>query len=354
VIDHRLVSAARDLATRLLEPLAAEVDQGVVPRSHLDAIAKAGLLGVVAPKSEGGADAGPTVFREVTEQLAGADAATWFVQAQHHSPVRMLAARPSAAADRYLRLLASGDLIAGIAFSHLRRFPQRPVTATRTATGWRFDGVAPWYTGWGLNDVAFVAGVSEDDYAVFGVVPVREGAGLSPKLKLRTAALDAAQTVVLQVDGVQVREADVALMQPVVEWLAADRQTSANPNPAIFGVGRSAVALLRDTGLHRDEVETVLAADALGARLDDVRARAYALADRESPHIDERLAVRAEALEILVAITTALVAANSGPAMALTHPAQRKAREALFLLVQAQTAAARAATLHRWTRRPPG
>jgi alkylation response protein AidB-like acyl-CoA dehydrogenase len=354
VIDHPLVSAARDLATRLLEPSAADVDQGVVPRSHLDAIAKAGLLGVVAPKSEGGADANRAVFREVTEQLAGADAATWFVQAQHHSPVRMLAARPSAAADRYLSRLASGDLIAGIAFSHLRRFPQRPVTATRTATGWRLDGVAPWYTGWGLNDVAFVAGVSEDDLAVFGVVAIREGAGLSPKLKLRTAALDAAQTVVLQVDGVRVGEADVALMQPVDEWLAADRQTSANANPAIFGVARSALAMLRDTGIRRDEGETVVAADAFGARLEDVRARAYALADRDAPLIDERLAVRAEALEILVAITTALVAANSGPAMALTHPAQRKAREALFLLVQAQTAAARAATLRRWTPRQLG
>jgi hypothetical protein len=37
--------------------------------------------------------------------------------------------------------------------------------------------------------------------------------------------------------------------------------------------------------------------------------------------------------------------------MALTHPAQRKAREALFLLVQAQTAAGRAATLTRWANR---
>ena len=354
MIDHPLVTAARDLATRLLEPLAADVDQGVVPRSHLDAIAKAGLLGVVAPTSAGGADAEPAVFREVAEQLAGADAATWFVQAQHHSPVRMLAARPSAAADRYLRRLASGDLVAGIAFSHVRRFPQRPVTATRTSTGWRLDGVAPWYTGWGLNDVAFVAGVSEDDQVVFGVVPVSEGAGLSPKLKLRTAALDAAQTVVLDVDAVMVHDADVALVQPVDEWLAADRQTSANPNPAVFGVGRSALVLLRETGVRRDEAQTVLAADALGARFDDVRTRAYALADTESPLVDERLAVRAEALEILVGITTALVSANSGPAMALTHPAQRKAREALFLLVQAQTAAARAATLRRWAPRQPG
>jgi alkylation response protein AidB-like acyl-CoA dehydrogenase len=310
----------------LHDPLAAEVDQGGVPRSPLDAIAKAGLLGVVAPASAGGADAGPAVLREV-------------------------AANPSPAAARYLHRLATGELIAGIAFSHLRRFPQRPVTATRVATGWRLDGVAPWYTGWGLNDVAFIAGVSDDDQVVFGVVPARENTSLRAKTKLRMAALDAAQTVVLQLDGVQVDDADVALVQPVADWLATDRQTSANANPAIFGIAKSAVRLLAQAGEERGEPATQDAAAKLAARLVDVRKKAYALADDDGEPIDDRLATRAEALDLLIAITSALVAANSGPAMALTHPAQRKAREALFLLVQAQTAAGRATTLTRWGNR---
>lgn len=350
--DHPLVSAAAALAAGLLEPTAAEVDENGVPRSHLDAIARAGLLGVVAPTSAGGADAGAPVLREVTEILAGADAATWFVQTQHHSPVRMLAASSDTpAARRYLPRLATGDLIAGIAFSHLRRFPERAVTATRTPTGWRFDGTAPWYTGWGLNDVALIAGVTADEQVVFGVVPARKGAGLTAKAKLRTSALDAAHTVVLQIDDVHVDDADVALVQPVTEWLAADGETSSNANPAIFGVGRSALALLRDTGVRRDEPEAVAAADVLGGRFEDVRGRAYALADTVGADVAARLAARAEALDVLIAITTAAVAANSGPAMGRAHPAQRKAREALFLLVQAQTAAGRAATLRRWTAR---
>lgn len=350
--DHPLVTAAGELAASVLAPAAADVDENGVPRSHLDAIARAGLLGVVAPTSAGGAAAGVPVLREVTEILAGADAATWFVQAQHHSPVRMLAASPDTpAARRYLPKLASGELVAGIAFSHLRRFPERAVTATKTATGWRFDGAAPYYTGWGLNDVAFIAGVTDDDRVVFGVVGAREGAGLTAKAKLRTSALDAAQTVVLRVDAVDVDDGDVVLVQPVEEWLAADGETSANANPAVFGVGRSALALLRETGVRRKEPEAIRAADVWCARLDDVRARAYALADAASADVSARLAARAEALDVLIAVTTAAVAANSGPAMGRAHPAQRKAREALFLLVQAQTAAGRAATLRRWSER---
>ena len=350
--QHRLVEAARQLADDLLEPAAAEVDQTAVPRSHLDAIAAAGLLGLAAPQAAGGAGVGPAVFRQVAEYLAGADAATWFVQAQHHSPVRMLAGNPSAASEKYLPKLARGELIAGIAFSHLRRFPQRPVTATRDGNGWRFDGVAPWYTGWGLNDVAFIAAVNDAGEVVIGVVQARENPRLQAKTRLQTAALNAAQTVVLGIDQLHVDDADVALVQSHDAWLAADRATSSNANSAIFGVGRSALRLLEETADRRGEPAADKAARRLAQRLDAVRARAYALADEEPTDevIGHRLAVRAEALETLIAITTALVAATSGPARAITAPAQRKAREALFLLVQAQTADARAATLDRWAR----
>jgi alkylation response protein AidB-like acyl-CoA dehydrogenase len=351
-LEHPLVETARRLAKELLEPAAAQVDASTVPRSHLQAMADAGLLGIVAPAEVGGGGASAAVFREVTEVLAGADAATWFVQAQHHGVVRMLAGNAGPAAARYLPRLATGDLVAGFAFSHLRRFPERPVTARRVAAGWRLDGVAPWYTGWGLNDVAFISGVTDDGEVVFGAVPAVEGGGLTVKTRLRTAALDAACTVVLALDGVTVADDDVALQQPHAKWLAGDAG-AADANPAIFGVAASAVRLLHDAGAARDEPATTRAAVVFGERLADVRSQCYALADTVPPGeaIEERLGLRAVALELLIATTSALVAANSGPAMALTSPAQRKAREALFLLVQAQTAPARAATLDRWSAR---
>jgi alkylation response protein AidB-like acyl-CoA dehydrogenase len=349
-VEHPLVEAARRLAADLLEPAAALVDASAVPRSHLRALADAGLLGLVAPPEAAGGGASIAVFREVTEVLAGADAATWFVQAQHQSVVRMLAGHPGPAATRYLPRLATGELVAGFAFSHLRRFPERPVTARRVKGGWRLDGVAPWYTGWTLNDVAFISGVTDEGDVVFGAVPAVEASGLAVKTWLRTAALDAARTVVLALDSVIVADDDVALQQPHARWLAADAG-AADANPAIFGVAASAVRLLHEVGAARDEPATTHAAVMCGDRLTDVRSQCYALADTVplGHAIAERLALRAEALELLLGVTTALVAANSGPAMALSSPAQRKAREALFLLVQAQTAEARTATLERWS-----
>ena len=352
---HPLIVAAEHVAATVLEPAAADVDASVVPKSHLQSLADAGLLGVVAPVEAGGAGASAAVFREVAEHLAGADAATWFVQAQHHTPVRMLAANPSAAADRYLPALATGELVAGIAFSHLRQYPKRPVVATQVSGGWRFDGVAPWYTGWGINDVAFLSGVDDAGAVVFGIVPAVETDAIRVQARLRTAALNAAQTVMLAIDNLIVPTADIALRQPHAEWAAAD-VAQANANPAIFGVGASAIRLLRATGEARNEAATVDAAAIYQAQLETVRARCYALADDVPAHEaqDERLDLRAQALELLIAITSGLVAANAGPAMALSSPAQRKAREALFLLVQAQTVPARSATMRRWANSAAG
>ncbi len=63
--------------------------------------------------------------------------------------------------------------------------------------------------------------------------------------------------------------------------------------------------------------------------------------------LDERLALRGQALELGVRASAALVAATGGSALALDAAPQRLAREALFHLVQAQTPPVRRATLTR-------
>jgi alkylation response protein AidB-like acyl-CoA dehydrogenase len=352
VAAHPLVVAARELADRLLAPDAAAVDAGQVPRSHLDALGAAGLLGLAAPARVGGSDAAPGVVRRVAEVLAGADLATWFVQAQHHSPVRSLAAAGND--DRLLAELAGGRQVAGIAFSHLRHWPRRPVTASRCGDGWRLDGTAPWYTGWCLNDVALVAGASEDGDVVFGMVPARPGPQLHASPPMHLAALQAAVTVSLDFEGFMVPDRAVVQVRPVRDWLAADALITANATPAVFGLAESALVLLAERGQRRGEPAAVDAADRLADRLGDVRTRVYRLMDDTPPQdaVDERLRLRAQAHQVLVESATALVVAGAGGSMAAGSPAQRKVREAMFLLVQAQTVASRTANLEalgRWS-----
>ncbi|MGW2715141.1 acyl-CoA dehydrogenase family protein, partial [Streptomyces sp. NPDC001356] len=232
--SHPLVVRARRLATDLLIPEAERVDQEWVPAGHIEAVKRSGLLGVAAPAEYGGAGAPPAVLRETAEILSGACCATWFVQTQHHTPVQTLVRGERAVRDRLLGPLSRGELLSGVAYAHLRSYPRRPVRVRRDGTGWRFDGTVPWYTGWGLNDVMLLAGVTDRDEVLFAFAEAREQPGLRASAPMRLAALTAARTVSLDLDGFRLPEEAVALRTPYDRWAAGDRVKTLTTSPAVF------------------------------------------------------------------------------------------------------------------------
>ncbi|MFE5140565.1 acyl-CoA dehydrogenase family protein [Streptomyces fagopyri] len=340
---HPLVSRAGRLASEVLAPHAERVDQEGVPASTIAAVKRSGLLGVSAPVAYGGSAASAAVVRETAEILAGACCSTWFVQAQHHTPVLTLALAEAGlpVRERLLGPLARGELLSGVAYAQLRAYPRVPVRVSRERGGWRFDGTVPWYTGWGLNDVMMLAGVTDDGEALFAFTEAREQPGLRPSPPMRLAALTASRTVSLELGGLWLPDDAVALRTPYETWAATDRPKNTNASPAVFGVTAAALDLL-DTGSPAKETARVLR-----ARLGEVRRRAYELADHPVPseRIEERLAAKTLAYDVMRAATTAAVVAGGGRAMDLGSPAQRLAREGMFLLVQGQTATVRTAHL---------
>ena len=343
------VLAARQLAEDLLRPQAERVDTGRVPRSHLDALAAAGLFGLTGPPAYGGGGAARPVAREVTELLAGADAATWFVLTQHAMPLAMLIASTNEPLrERLLRPLCTSTL-AGVAVANLRS-PGRPaVTATRIDGGWRFDGQVGWMTSWGICDVVLLAGLSSDGQAVFALVPAVDAAGLTASPPMLLAAMQATSTVTLALDGLAVRAADIVAIEPVAAWLEVDRVKTANITPAVFGLLSDTVRRLTETASARGDTTAAELAERLRDEGDALRVQAYALIDHvpAAEQVEDRLAIRAEALELLVRSATALVTATGGSAMAVGSAPQRRLREAAFMLVQAQTGPVREATLQR-------
>ncbi|MFJ8005116.1 acyl-CoA dehydrogenase family protein [Streptomyces fagopyri] len=340
---HPLVSRAGRLASEVLAPHAERVDQEGMPASSIAAVKRSGLLGVSAPVAYGGSAAPAAVVRETAEILAGACCSTWFVQAQHHTPVLTLALAEAGlpVRERLLGPLARGELLSGVAYAQLRAYPRVPVRVSRERGGWRFDGTVPWYTGWGLNDVLMLAGVTDDGEALFAFTEAREQPGLRPSPPMRLAALTASRTVSLELGGLWLPDDAVALRTPYETWAATDRPKNTNASPAVFGVTAAALDLL-DTGPPAEETARVLR-----ARLGEVRRRAYELADHPVPseRIEERLAAKTLAYDVMRAATTAAVVAGGGRAMDLGSPAQRLAREGMFLLVQGQTATVRTAHL---------
>ena len=326
-----VVEAARRLADEVLRPEAEDVELHGVPRSHLAALAAAGLFGVTAPAAYGGTDQPVEVIREIVEILAGADASTWFVWTQHHTPVRTLVRGTNdALRDRWLPKLATGSALAGVAFTHLRRPGAPAVRANRAAGGWRIDGDLAWLTSWGLADV-FLVGAVGGEQVVWMLLPLTEMEGVAAQA-LDLVAMRGTSTVSVHLGDVFVNDADVVLVEPLDEWRANDAERTADVSPAVFGVTSECVRRLGDAGA------------AFAVQVDELRATAYGLQDGQGPRA-ERIAVRAQAHALALRASAALVAAGAGRSMLAGNPAQRLAREALFLLIQGQDAEIRAAQI---------
>lgn len=351
--DHPVVLRAQELAAGLAVD-AERVDVEGVTRARVQPLLDAGLLGLGTAVEAGGGGAPPTVVRAVTESLAGACGATWFVVAQHTFPLAAVLSGDEGLRARVLPGLVAGEVLAGVAVSHLRR-PGRPaVTARPDGGGWVVDGTVGWMTAWGIADVMLLGAVTPDDRVLMALVPAREADGLVAAPLMSLAAMEGAATTQLELDGYRVPDDTEVATPERGLWLAVDAAKTANVTPAVFGLLRSICARLalwgeRQPGIVGGSGGTDLAL-ALATEGAAVRAEAYRLMDEvPTPDaVEERLALRAHALELTTRAACALVAAGAGASMARTHPHQRMAREALFHLIQAQTAPSRAATLERF------
>lgn len=356
------VERARRLAVELLEPHAAAADDPArgVRRDHTRALAEAGLLSVRIPEAEGGLGADAVTDVEVTEVLAGACAATWFVVNQHRTP-QMLARggvagldpthfAPRDAGPKHRAALSSAEEQAGLAIAHLRRTGPPVVRAEADGAGWRLHGRADWCTGWGLVDHVMIAATAPGDRYLFTLLPARESAGLRAGDPLPLAVMGGTRTVALEIDGLAVGPDAVLGVADGPAYRELDAARTANPTAATTGLLRRVLRAL--AALDRPGAAELAAT--LSDRAEDLRAEALALLT-EVPlreRIPERLALRGELGALTVRAANALVAARSGAAMLLDSPEQRWAREASFHLVQAQTAPVRAAQLAALGRLP--
>ena len=137
-MNHEIaLSRAREIADRVLAPAARQNDnEARFSTEAVDALGRAGLLGLTLPNEFGGLGLGPRTFAAVTATLAEADASVAMVYLMHMcAAATIAAARPGAAVAQILAEIASGTHLSTLAFSEsgsrshfwapLSRAPQR-------------------------------------------------------------------------------------------------------------------------------------------------------------------------------------------------------------------------------------
>ncbi len=324
-------AAVGELADEVLFPDAMRVDRlDVLPATHLDALAAAGLYGAPAPPGAGGLGLDLVQVANVVEELAGGCLAVAFVLIQHFRLVMTLAedGAPAVLRDRWLASACQGRTRGGIALTGLIPGPPR-LRAEPAEGGWRLDGTAPWVTGWGLIDLVQVVARGPDDTVVTLIMDAAAQPGLTAT-RQRLVAVDAAVTVRLGFEGVLIpaeRFVDQVPFDPAVSVQPAGLRLNGS---LALGVARRCARLLGPGPLDdevtacRDRLDAALGAD------------------------PEPMAVaRAVASELALRAAAALAVRDGGNSITVDQHPQRLAREALFLLVFGSRPGIKNALLHQ-------
>ena len=350
--EHALLIRAQEIADTVLAPNAQIVDQSATPPvANLRALADAGLVGVTTPTEWGGQNAGGAFLRAFTETLTAACGTTWFVLTQHLGACSMIAQSENPALrKRYLREMASGDHHVGVGFGHLRR--PEPMLRAETLPnndGWKLTGTAPWVTGWPLlSGVIWGAVLDDTDQHLYVYTPTTESDALQSSLPIPQCAMNAAATTEVHLKGLIVPPEGFVKISSREQMAKGDFDGIAGAVSPPLGCAVGAVRRLRGVGEKRKMPIVVQTADILEAEINACRteARKWAEGPKDSQgYKTGALAARAGAITLGVRCAHALVAASSGAANALDHPAQRIFREAMFYTLTAQTGDIMGATL---------
>lgn len=313
-----VIAAATQIADDVLAPAAGAVDRTpLVPVTHLDRLADAGLYGLAGP------DVSPPTRWLATEILAAGCLATAFVWLQHHGAVQ--AVRRAPLADAWVPALLSGDVRAGIAIGGVRA-TNPSLRATHRGGTWVLGGSVPWATGWGLIDVVLVGAATDDDREVWCLLDAAASDTVTVT-PLPLVAANASATVRLEFAGHQVPTDRLLGVVPHEPPSAHDGGGRNNGSLAL-GVARRACQAMAPSPL-----DTQL--DACRAALDSADATQLAAA---------RAAAAAFALR-----ATARLVAHAGAAAVITGSlAERSRRDALLTTVFGSRPAVRHDLLRRF------
>jgi alkylation response protein AidB-like acyl-CoA dehydrogenase len=167
-MDHETaVSNAKEIADRVLAPAARQNDKdGRFSTEAVDALGRAGLLGLMLPTEFGGAGLGPRTFAAVTAALAEADASVAMVYLMHaRAAATIAAARSGAAVAQTLREITAGRHLSTLAFSEAgsRSHFWAPISrARRDGAGVRITAKKSWVTSAGYAQSYVVSSLAPE------------------------------------------------------------------------------------------------------------------------------------------------------------------------------------------------
>lgn len=347
-----MLSAAIEFLHAEVTPRANELDANPdALRTALQGLCDRSLMALKRPESYGGPACTEQDFRAFQEEVARASGALAFLQTQHQSAVGLIAKGQNEQLKREMLPNMHGDKeLTGIAFSQLRRSGPPITRASKVSDGYIINGSLPWATGHTFFRHVLLGATLDDGSSVFGLAPFADTDTIKYSPPMKLAAMESAQTVTAELHSHFLPHHLVVDIKPPGWILRNDMINITLQGFFAIGCARAGVDVIRNAAAQRDRHTLIQAADLLDKEISDCRNRLQTAQIANEETTQEKLELRAWAIDLAGRCAHAAVAASGGRANSINHPAQRVTREAIVFTVSAQTEAIQEATLKRLTR----
>jgi alkylation response protein AidB-like acyl-CoA dehydrogenase len=308
-------------------------ETGEWPVDDLRALDSIGAMRWAVPREPGGEGVPSMELHQRYESLAAASLVTAFVLSQRDSGVGILvAAEPSRLRDELLTKLSRNEVFTTIGIAHLTTSRQRgapALRATPVAGGFLLEGEIPWATGSPHCDFICAGAVLDDRRQMLLALPTTlAGVRVQPAMPLM--ALRASHTASVVCDRVTLPDLQV-LVHPSQQPMVSRRKTVPIGQAFLaMGLCRGALDLIR--GIDSDAARS--AHLKLEAQLQQIRSQVLDFCRDDVAGDPARgTVIRGQVIDLALRTTHAAVSLYKGTGLLAGHPAQRLAREAMFLLV---------------------
>ena len=335
-------------------PLASAMDSdSEVLREALKGMGDRFLLALRVPKSWGGTQVSEETYRRFQELVPRYSGALAFLQTQHQSAAEFLTnSENESLKQQYLPYMSNGQVLLGIGFSHLRRTGDPVVKAMPVAGGYQVTGEVPWVTGFNFFQEFIVGATLPDGRAIYGIVPFIEtlqdnGGVIVFSEPMQLGAMTSTNTVTATLTDWFLPQERVVFIKPVGAIHENDKKNVLHHGFFALGCARAGLDILEAVANTKQLPFLHNAFNFLNTELTCCQDAMMQALPPDSQSWEERLQLRAWAINLALRCASAAVTASSGAANYRYHAAQRVYREALVFTVSGQTTAVREGTLEQ-------
>ncbi|NEN96139.1 MAG: acyl-CoA/acyl-ACP dehydrogenase [Moorea sp. SIO1F2] len=350
--QQALLEIAESYLREFVAPVASEIDDNPeVLRAALQGMGARSLLALQIPKVWGGTGVSELTFRHFQQLIPRYSGALAFLHTQHQSAGEFLTNTDNESLKwQYLPYMSQGQVLLGIGFSHLRRQGKSMVKAIPVAGGYQIEGKVPWVTGFGFFQDFILGATLPDGRAVYGMLPFIEtmqetGGAITFSKPMELGAMSSTNTVTAELTHWFLPEERVVFIKPTGAIHENDRKNVLNHGFDCLGNTRAGLDIIEAVYQTKQLPFIKQAFDAFNEELKRCQSAMMAALTPDSQSCEERLQLRAWAINLAQRCTAAAVTVSSGAANYRHHGAQRVYREALVFTVLGQTRAVMEATL---------